>query len=922
MNIKQNELSTSIRLLGGLLGQTIIDQEGQTVFDLEEEIRALAKSWRAGDESAFDKLSEIMPKLVGDVELADANLKAFSTYFQLVNLAEERERVRVLRTRAQEASDAGKPMDETIAEAIATLKREGVSAEQLQTTLQSMVVTPVFTAHPTESKRRTTRQILNKVSSLLQRVTSQDLFPVERKNVEKDLHDYIVLLWQSDETRDRRPTVMDEVRNTGLYFFENTLFDLIPRIYEELESALEENFPGFKFEIPSFLSYGSWIGGDRDGNPYVTPTVTENALRAHKDLVLERYGKEVGSMYSLLSPATSRVDFSQAFLDSLAADRELVEGSEFEVIDRFKQEPYRQKLVLMYRRLEATREQNKQPWDAVVPLPRAYQTSKEFHDDLILIRDSLIANKGKQLVRGKLSRLIRSVEVFEFHLAALDIRQHARHHREAATEIFQANQTVEDYSALSEEEKVELLTREVSNPRPWTGGAKAVRSHFSESTEDLLSLFALVKKAQDVVGLESIKTYIISMTQGVSDLLEVLLFANDAGLAGRLDVVPLFETVEDLLNAPRIMAELFENEAYREHLKQRGGQQQIMIGYSDSNKDGGFLRANWMLFTAQRQLAETCQKHNVDLTLFHGRGGSLGRGGGPSNRAILAQPTESVRGRIRITEQGEVVSSRYSQPEIAHRHLQQLLHAVLCSTGTRPVFDNVERWSEVMDEVSQLAYEKYRSLVEHDDFIDYFQTASPIDQIGQLNIGSRPSHRRATKTLDDLRAIPWVFAWTQSRADIPSWYGIGTAFEQWLAAGDREERLQTLVEMYRDWPFFRTMLSNVHLGMGRADMSIAGMYAKLAGESGKSISKNIFDEFELSRTLVLQVTGCEELLDTEPWLQHSIRVRNPYVDPLNYIQVALLEEIRKNPDHAEIDVIQKALLQSINGIAAGLQNVG
>ena len=922
MNTKQNELSNSIRLLGGLLGQTIIDQEGQAVFDLEEEIRALAKSWRAGDESAIDKLSQIMPKLVGDVQLADANLKAFSTYFQLVNLAEERERVRVLRTRAQEASDAGKPMDETIAEAIATLKREGMTAEELQSTFHSMAVTPVFTAHPTESKRRTTRQILNKVSSLLQQVKSQDLFPVERTNVEKDLHDYIVLLWQSDETRDRRPTVMDEVRNTGLYFFENTLFDLIPRIYEELENALVENFPGFDFEIPAFLNFGSWIGGDRDGNPYVTPTVTENAIRAHKDLVLERYCNEVRSMYSLLSPATSRVEFSPAFLESIEADKKLVEEAEFEVLDRFRQEPYRQKLVLMYRRLQATREQNQQPWESVVPAPRAYQSSHDFYDDLILIRDSLIENKGKQLVRGKLSRLIRSVEVFEFHLATLDIRQHARHHREAATEIFLANKTVEDYAELEESEKVELLTSEISNPRPWTGGAKAVRGHFAEPTEELLSLFALVKKAQDVVGLESIKTYIISMTQGVSDLLEVLLFANDAGLAGRLDIVPLFETVEDLLNAPSVMGELFENAAYRKHLEQRGGQQQIMIGYSDSNKDGGFLRANWMLFTAQRQLAETCKKHDVALTLFHGRGGSLGRGGGPANRAILAQPTESVRGRIRITEQGEVVSSRYSQPEIAHRHLQQLLHAVLCSTGTRPVLDNVEQWSVVMDEVSQFAFEKYRSLVEHDDFLNYFQTASPIDQIGQLNIGSRPSHRRATKTLDDLRAIPWVFAWTQSRADIPSWYGIGTAFERWLNDGDRDERMQTLVEMYRDWPFFRTLMSNVHLGMGRADMSIAGMYAKLAGESGKSISKDISEEFELSRKLVLQVTGCEELLDTEPWLQHSIRVRNPYVDPLNYIQVALLEEVRKNPFHPEIEVMQKALLQSINGIAAGLQNVG
>ena len=926
MESKPNELGETIRLLGGLLGQTIIDQEGNRVFDMEEDIRKLAIAWRSGDESANKRLGEIIPKLVDDLPLTSANLKAFSSYFQLVNLAEERERVRVLRKRAETAFQAGEPMDETIGAAIATLKREGITAEQFQATLKTMAITPVFTAHPTESKRRTIRQILNKVSCLLQQAHSRELFEHERKDIAEILHDYIVLLWQSDETRNRRPTVMDEVRNSGLYFFENTLFDLIPRIYEELEVALKESFPDFDFEIPSFLNYGSWIGGDRDGNPYVTTQVTEDTLREHKELVLEQYGREVVSMYELLSPSITRAKFSQAFMDSPETDKQLIPEEEFEVLERFGQEPYRQKFIMMFRRINATREQNKLPWGAP-PNPRAYETVDEFLADLYLIRDSLLEAKGERLVRGKFARLIRSVEVFGFHMATLDIRQHARHHRAATAEIFKLNRTSDDYESKTEAEKNAALTAEIECPRSWTGGIKADGGFgFSEETNSLLTLFRLIRSAQDANGPDAIKTYIISMTEGVSNMLEVLLLASDAELFGRIDIVPLFETVDDLKAAPKIMDELFANPAYAKHLKERGGQQQIMIGYSDSNKDGGYLRANWMLFTAQRQMAEVCQANDVLLTLFHGRGGSLGRGGGPANRAILAQPTESVRGRIRITEQGEVVSSRYSEPEIAHRHLQQLMHAVLCSTGTRPEFDKIGEWSNVMDSLSQFAHQKYRSLVERDDFLAYFQTASPIDQIGQLNIGSRPSHRRATQTLDDLRAIPWVFAWTQTRTNVPSWYGAGTGFEKWLndetGAGDFDSRLKSLTEMYKNWPFFRTLLSNVHLGMGRADMAISSLYASLAGDAGAAVFADIKNEFELSQKHVLQITGGAELLHTEPWLQHSIRVRNPYVDPLNYIQVELLKRLRADPEGKNSAAIRHALLQSVNGIAAGLQNVG
>jgi phosphoenolpyruvate carboxylase len=912
-----NDLKSTIRTLGGLLGQTITHQESAAVLELEEKIRALAKSGRSGDQAALKELRQTINELIEDQAATDANLKAFSTYFQLVNLAEEHERVRVLTERSEVAYLSDKPMDETISQALHELKSEGVSAQEVQTMLGRMLIMPVFTAHPTESRRRTTRQILKKVSELLASLNSKDLYRRQKEDVKELLLDYVVLLWQSSEMRDRRPTVMDEVRNTGLYFFENTLFDLVPRIYEQLETDLADVYPGFDFDIPAILRYGSWIGGDRDGNPFVTNEVTVETLQAQKRLVLELYRKEVLTMYELLSCSRNRVGFSEAFDASLESDRALVPKHEFEVIDRFQQEPYRGKLVMMHRRLLATTRLIDVDDDQANPVDRkrAYESAEEFATDLKLIQESLQQNKGERLVRGRFSRLIRAVDVFGFHLASMDIRQHARHHRQAADEL------IAGYADVGDAKRVEMLTTRLQDGSPLDA------SGVSEEVKDLLGLFDVIQSAQITNGAQAMETYIISMTESVSNMMEVLLLAKNAGLFGRIDIVPLFETVGDLLAASDTMKAMFQHPVYAEHLKQRGNRQQIMIGYSDSNKDGGFMRANWMLFTAQRQMAKACKENDVMLTLFHGRGGSLGRGGGPTNRAILAQPPESVRGRIRITEQGEVVSSRYSEPAIAKRHLEQLVHAVLCSSGHRSVDQSdTNVWAGLMDQLSESAYQKYRALVEHPRFLAYFQTATPIDQIGLWNIGSRPAHRRATKSLDDLRAIPWVFAWTQSRANVPSWYGVGTGFDTFLKSGDpqrADDRLKQLQEMYRRWPFFRTMLSNVHLGMGRADMEIASLYAELAAkEDADVIFTDIKNEFELSKSMLLKVTGAENILDTEPWLQRSIKVRNPYVDPLNYMQVALLRKLRSDPDGADADHYRQCLIQSINGIAAGLQNVG
>jgi len=911
------ELSRSIRLLGGLLGQVLQDQAGPEVFQQEEMIRCLAKAWRNGDNGAFQRLVDVMPKLVEDLRLADANLKAFSTYFQLVNLAEEQHRVRVLAQRTDEADESGVPMPETIADAVRILASEGLTATQVQEKLHELHIRPVFTAHPTESKRRTIRQILREISDRLYQLDQPGTPRRVRDRLREEIHGYIVLLWQTDETRERKPTVMDEVRNSGLYFFEMTLFRIVPLIYRELRAALATYYPGQDFEIPAFLEYGSWIGGDRDGNPLVTTDVTRETLRAQKEAILKHYNYEVDHLYHLLSPALTRTQFSKELLASLELDRKLASPEEQEILNRFGTEPYRQKLILMFRRLRATRAENDKDWERRESQPRAYRNSDEFLKDLYLIRDSLLQNQGQRLVEGRLEDLIRSVEVFGFHLAALDIRQHSRSHTQVIADLFERYQIAPEYLQLPEDEKQHLLAVEIASPRPLTA-----RLEFSPQVNETIELFRLIRQAQQVIGPRCVQSYIISMTHHVSQVLEVLLLATDAGLAGRLDLVPLFETIQDLEQAPAFIRQLFSLPVYAEHLQKRGNQQQIMIGYSDSNKDGGYLQANWKLFTAQQDLAAVCREAGVTLTLFHGRGGSLGRGGGPTNRAILAQPLESVRGRIRLTEQGEVVSSRYSEPAIAHRHLEQLVHAVICTTGRRPVVQKQSRWHEVMDQLSAFAYAKYRSLVELPRFVEYFQAATPIDQIDELNLGSRPSRRKLSLQLDDLRAIPWVFAWTQSRANIASWYGVGTAISQWIATDERV-RLKLLREMYRGWPFFRTLLNNVHLGLARADLGIAQLYSGLADpQVAQEVFPLIEEEFQVTRRLLLVVTDTQEVLETEPWLRHSIRVRNPYVDPLNLIQVALLRNLREQADGQPSEELKKAISLSVNGVAAGLQTVG
>jgi phosphoenolpyruvate carboxylase len=953
----QERLREHIHLLGDLLGETIIEQEGRALFDQVELVRSLAKASRGegqtpgetpgqregphGEATPQEALDQLLA-LTHRLSLTEARgvLKAFASYFQLVNLAEEEERVRVLHARGRRAHEDGDAPAESIAAAVQHLAAAGVTADAMQALLDNLYVQPVFTAHPTEAKRRTILTKHQHIAHLLHEMDFHTLTAEEEQRTLDALREEIVSLWQSDETRLRQPGVVDEVRN-GLYFFDQVLFDLTPQLYRSLAAALAAAYGDHAFTLPTFLRFGSWIGGDRDGNPFVTVTTTEDALREHKALVLRLYQRAIDNMHGHLS-TSARYSITPELEASINADAELYPDDAGGIAARYPMQPYRHKMAYIYRKLTATAEANRRPWRADhLPRPGTYRDAGEFIADLRLMQDSLRRHHGARLADGRLAVLVQQAEVFGFQLATLDLRQHAERLVAALAEVFARYQLAEDYAALPEAEKVRLLTAELAAGRPLS----PARLDFSEDTNETLELFRLVHRAHERIGPDSVQNFIISMTTGASDVLGVLLMARDAGVADRLDIAPLFETRADLQAATGIMESLFAHPAYLEHLARRGHSQQIMLGYSDSNKDAGYITANWELRQAQHALPAVCRRHNIRLTLFHGRGGTIGRGGGPTNRAILAQPPESVSGRIRLTEQGESITNRYANSELARRHLDQIIHAVLLRSvplpseslrpdaetqhpaqGTPPAEASTPgevqgEWNAVMQALAEQGHAAYRTLV-HDTpaLLRYFQDATPIDAIGRLNIGSRPARRKATQRISDLRAIPWVFAWAQSRAGLPGWYGLGSALAGW--AGEDTGRWQTLGAMYRDWPFFHVLIDNAQVSMRQADMTIAEVYAGLADEETRTaIFPAVLSEYRRTEDALLRVTGQHDLLDNETWLQRSIQLRNPYIDPMNYIQVALLRRWREATG-MEAEALRESVLLSVNGVAAGLRATG
>ncbi len=916
-----DQLRRDVRLLGNILGQVLKEQEGEELFQKEEEIRLLARAWRAtGDDATFQRLAEVCETLAAD-EIRPI-LKAFTTYFHLVNLAEEHHRVRVLRRR--ESESANRPLADSVAEAIHRLKAHGLTAQDVQRVLDSLQVELVLTAHPTEPKRRSILFKLRNISRILYQMETQDLLPKEREALLTELHAWVTLLWQTREVRLRRPTVLDEVRR-GLWFFSETLFDVVPQVHTSLQRALQQTYPEATFRWGPIVRFGSWIGGDRDGNPFVTADVTAETLALHRRLAQSLHNQTLQGLFAHLSLSAQRHPLSRQTLRWLMEWRQQHPRLARALEERFPDEPLRHLVALCMYRLGGSMPELPNVQDHPFFRSQAlFRSGRELVECLERLAAELEHQNAHPVVETLLKPMLRQVQTFGLHTARLDIRQHSEVHAHMVSAILEQAGLARGYAQLPEPEKVRLLTRLIQEQVYPSYDPLAL----DESTREMLMLFALLREIQEMDP-DALGLYLISMTQNISDVLEVLWLMGLTGVyrppeRKGMGIAPLFETITDLEQAPEIMAALYAHPLYRAHLAHHGDHQVIQLGYSDSTKDGGYLMANWALYQAQRRLSEVAAAHNVRVTFFHGRGGAVGRGGGPTHRAILGLPPGTVEGRIRLTEQGEVIADRFSHPVIAWRYLEQVLGAVIQVTGLPHISREEPHWLEVMAELAERGYRAYRHLVyETPEFLVYFHQATPIDVIGELTIGSRPARRRATQRFEDLRAIPWVFAWMQSRHTLPGWFGLGTAIQGYLQ--ERPGALSALQEMYQEWRFFQAVVDNAQMALMKADMQIAGRYATLVEDEQirERIFGRILEEYRNTRAALLQVTGQRELLDNEPLLQQAIRLRNPYVDPLNLVQVGLLRRYRQLPPRAkERQAMLDALRLSIVGIAAGLKNTG
>lgn len=921
----KDALSRDIHLLGDILGRVIRRQAGIEIYELEERIRALTKTRRHDEDAAVDeRLSFIIDSM--NMNQAELVARAFTVYFELINLAEEQHRVRVLRSR--EARAYPMPMAESIAAAFASLSQMGVNEYELASLLQRLHIQLVFTAHPTQAKRRTMLSKLRRISAALNDLELKDLLPSERDRIIAQITAEVTLSWLTNRSRTNKPTVTDEVR-TGLYYFDVTLWEIIPPIYEAMASALQRYYP--QLQGPQrFLTFGSWIGGDRDGNPNVTADVTAETLRLHRGLAVEKFRVKTKQLDRALSVSDELVDMDTELKQSIAKIGARTEHVGY-LRNRYPQEPFRlwaatlgaelaqASAADMISRLKGLSNPPltiRHKDDLIGPLQQMAQTLQDLGLD--------------DVAKAELAPIGIQANVFGLHSACLDIRQYSDYHDVVIDELLAKLGIVEGFAELESKERERILTHLLSEPVPDLSGL----DELSSAAEETIELFQILKRAVDFYGTELIGPYIISMTRGAADILAPMLLAYWFGLALQADgeveglaFAPLFETRADLKAAPAVMEKLFSHPQYAVHLDRLHRRQTIMIGYSDSNKDAGYLAANWELYQAQESLAESCRQSDVVLTLFHGRGGTIARGGGPANRAILAQPPGSVGGRIRVTEQGEVIDERYAHPAIARRHLEQVVHSVIMASVPEKYQEQRKprpEWRAAMDELATVSFRAYRELIfETPELLTYWSQATPLNEISQMHIGSRPARRRAQATFDALRAIPWGFSWMQSRHVLPGWYGIGHALAAYGAPVERRNQLQ---EMYREWPFFRVVIDNAQLSMAKADMGISRLYAGLVED--ENIREEIFgiisDAFDLTCHWVMIISGQQELLENDPVLRRSVRQRNPYVDPLNFIQVSLLRRLRSIPDQDGLAAqsLLHSIFLTINGIASGLKNTG
>ena len=932
----ERPLVEDIRLLGRILGDVIREQEGVAGYELIEQIRKLSVSFRRDADAEADKaLKKLLKGLSGDQTVSV--IRAFTYFSHLANLAEDRHHIR----RRAVHERAGDTQEGSIEVALARLRWAGISPKVIANTLAHSFVSPVLTAHPTEVQRKS---ILDAERAIAQLLTARDdikalsaainahkdaLTPRELAANEAQLRARVMQLWQTRLLRFTKLTVADEIEN-ALSYYEATFLREIPKIYANLERELG-NHP-----VHSFLRMGQWIGGDRDGNPNVSAQTLQYALSRQADMVLRHYLTEVHYLGGELSVSAMLVDTSPAM-------QALAERSPDTNAHR-QDEPYRRALTGIYARLAATLKEltgGEAARHAVAP-QNPYAVAEDFLADLRTIDTSLRTHHGAALASQRLHPLIRAVQVFGFHLATVDLRQSSDKHEEVVAELLATAGLEPGYSALCEADKRTLLLQLLSEARP----LRVMSAAYSDHTRHELAIFEAALSARQRYGKEAIRHYIISHTETVSDLLEVLLLQKEVGLmrgvlapakTGRsktpgpvndLIVVPLFETIEDLRNAAPIMREFYAIPGIAALVQRSGAEQDIMLGYSDSNKDGGIFTSNWELYRAEIALValfdELAKSHNIQLRMFHGRGGTVGRGGGPSYQAILAQPPGTVRGQIRLTEQGEVIGSKYANPEIGRRNLETLVAATLEATLLQPTQPASEAFLEAAGQLSSASMSAYRALVyETPGFTDYFFAATPIREIAELNIGSRPASRKPSQKIEDLRAIPWGFSWGQCRLTLPGWYGFGSAVNELLNAGPhtRKEGLALLQKMYRQWPFFKTLLSNMDMVLAKSDLALASRYAELVSDARlrKKIFTAIEAEWHRTAEALAQITGEKQRLAGNAALQRSIRHRYAYIDPLHHLQVELIRRYREGKADERV---QRGIHISINGIAAGLRNTG
>ena len=902
-------LSEQINLLGSLLGHVVRKQAGEASFALVEELRSLTK--RAIQEQRPELRHEAASR-IGQQSLEDIvwMLRVYTAFFMLVNLSEQQEIVRINRMRAVKQPDV--PRAESIDEAVSTLKANGYSYDQVMALITGLDIQPTLTAHPTDARRRTILYKLQDLAALFDRFRECQNTPGESSDLLIQIYNQVALLVATDQIRASRPTVLDEVDN-GLYFLRNAIWKTVPRIHLDVRRALERHY-GQAGDIPVFMRFRSWIGSDRDGNPNVTPSVTRQTLAMQRRSVLTRHLEDLRQLRRTLSFSERLVPIPRALYESIERDEESLSLPSYQA-RLYRLEPLRRKLSYMMLHLEALRE------SAGSGAVGSYDVER-FLEDLELIRETLIGTANASLVKeGLLGRLIIRARVFGFHMAALDVRQHSRRHTKAVAVLFALAGVHEDYALLPESARVALLNAELTNPRPLLPRGATL----PDDAQEVLDTFEVIREIAETEP-AALGSYIVSMTHAVSHVLEVLLLAKEVGIwrltGGEvvcpIDVVPLFETIEDLQSADRLLDALFAEATYRKHLASRGNLQEVMLGYSDSNKDGGYWMANWSLYEAQGKIGQACEAHGVEFRLFHGRGGTVGRGGGRAGQAIMSMPAVTHNGRIRFTEQGEVISFRYALSAIAHRHLEQITRAMLLSSAHLGEYDFGEGDAAFMSEIARASMSAYRALVQGPALWRWYTSVTPIEQISRLPIASRPVSRSSAQevTFEDLRAIPWVFAWTQTRYIVPGWFGIGAALD--AAVQENKARVQHL---YQSRPFFRAVVDNAQRAMARARLEIAAEYAKLGGSESARLHKEIAADFAHGQKAILEITGQEMLLDNNPVIRKSILLRNPYTDVLNMLQIELMKRRREggpNDGHR----IAQALLLSVYGIAAAMQSTG